>query len=409
MDINPPDIRVRDFGSRNGTFLNDKKIGQRKKGQTPEEGAKLVFREHDLRDGDLVRLEKTTFQVCIAVPAVCGRCQAEVPEPERESARVNEKDYLCANCRKSNERLPTEPKRQQCAKCGRDVSAEKGANRQGTYICQQCKRDPWLLLKKMLGLASQGRRELFAIRGYSIVKELGRGGMGAVYLARHEDTNEQVAIKIMLPQVAVSERAQESFLREARNTQALVHRNIVSVRDSGCSDGTFFLTIEFCERGSVDKLMMSREGVLPIDEALSITMHVLDGLEYAHQAEIPEVKLRDGRIVKGRGIVHRDLKPGNIFQTNADGQVVAKIGDYGLSKAFDMAGLSGHTCTGEVAGTPCFMPRQQILNYRDSKPEVDVWAAAASLYSMLTGYPPSADCDFTSTLCRAPHCRHRVA
>jgi serine/threonine protein kinase len=219
--------------------------------------------------------------------------------------------------------------------------------------------------------------------------------MGAVYLARHEDTNEQVAIKIMLPQVAVSERAQESFLREARNTQALVHRNIVSVRDSGCSDGTFFLTIEFCERGSVDKLMMSREGVLPIDEALSITMHVLDGLEYAHQAEIPEVKLRDGRIVKGRGIVHRDLKPGNIFQTNADGQVVAKIGDYGLSKAFDMAGLSGHTCTGEVAGTPCFMPRQQILNYRDSKPEVDVWAAAASLYSMLTGYPPR---DFTLPL-----------
>ncbi len=70
------------------------------------------------------------------------------------------------------------------------------------------------------------------------------------------------------------------------------------------------------------------------------------------------------------------------------GKQVAKIGDYGLAKAFDQAGLSGQTMTGNAAGTPCFMPRQQVIDYKYAKPEVDVWAAAACLYVMITGYSP---------------------
>ena len=67
---------------------------------------------------------------------------------------------------------------------------------------------------------------------------------------------------------------------------------------------------------------------------------------------------------------------------------VAKVGDYGLSKAFDLAGLSGQTCTGAVAGTPAFLPRQQVINFKYARPEVDVWAAAAFLYYLLTVRPP---------------------
>jgi serine/threonine protein kinase len=192
----------------------------------------------------------------------------------------------------------------------------------------------------------------------------------------------------MLPKVAASQRAKESFLREAVNTQALQHPNVVRLWESGCSQGTFFLTLEFCDGGSVDKLMARRGGKLPIDEARPIILQALDGLHYAHHAEVPQVKLKDGSFGRGRGLVHRDLKPQNIFLSTAGASRVAKLGDYGLAKAFDMAGLSGHTYTGEVAGTPQFMPRQQVLRFKEVRPEADVWAMAATLYNMLTRCSP---------------------
>jgi eukaryotic-like serine/threonine-protein kinase len=135
---------------------------------------------------------------------------------------------------------------------------------------------------------------------------------------------------------------------------------------------------------------MVKRGVrtLPAGEAVAIILQVLDGLIYTHHAEIPNVKLADGSFAKGRGLIHRDLKPANIFLANSGGKQVAKIGDYGLSKAFDQAGLSGQTLTGTAAGTPCFMPRQQVIDFKCAKPEVDVWAAAACLYFMLTGEFP---------------------
>ena len=134
--------------------------------------------------------------------------------------------------------------------------------------------------------------------------------------------------------------------------------------------------------------MAHRGGKLSIDEARPIILQALDGLHYAHHAEVPQVKLKDGSFGRGHGLVHRDLKPQNIFLSTAGGARVAKIGDYGLAKAFDMAGLSGHTYTGEVAGTPQFMPRQQVLRFKDLRPEADVWAMAAALYNMLTRCSP---------------------
>ena len=212
--------------------------------------------------------------------------------------------------------------------------------------------------------------------------------MGAVYLARHEKSGKQVALKVMLPKVAASQRATESFLRETLNTQALQHPHVVRLWESGCSRGTFFFTLEYCDGGSVDKLMARRGGLLTLDESRPIILQALDGLHYAHTVEIPHVRLKDGSMGRGHGLVHRDLKPQNIFLATAGGSRVAKLGDYGLSKAFDMAGLSGHTCTGEVAGTPQFMPRQQVQRFKEVRPEADVWAMAAALYNMLTGCFP---------------------
>ena len=121
---------------------------------------------------------------------------------------------------------------------------------------------------------------------------------------------------------------------------------------------------------------------------MPIIRQVLKGLAYAHEVQLSGIPAKDGRKTAVRGLVHRDVKPANIFlQRNPKG-VVAKIGDYGLAKAFDLAGLSGHTVAGAVGGTPYFMPRQQVLKFKFARPEVDVWAAAASLYYMLTGNLP---------------------
>jgi serine/threonine protein kinase len=231
--------------------------------------------------------------------------------------------------------------------------------------------------------------------GYAVEQELGRGGMGAVYLVRNEPEGRRRALKVILPRLAADERAQSLFLREMANCQALDHPNVVRTFDSGYAEGIFYLIMEFCDGGSLDRLL-SAEGVRPLDEAMAIIVDVLAGLEYAHTAEVPNVGGEEGGAGRSTGLVHRDLKPQNIFLATDGGRRVAKLGDFGLAKAFDLAGLSGMTETGEAAGTPQFMPRQQALNYKYVRPEVDVWAAAATLYTMLTGYtprdfPPGAD------------------
>ncbi len=388
LDINPPDIRIRDFGSLNGTWVNGRKIGQREEHMSPEDGARMPFAEHDLKDGDEITLGKTVFRVAVHVPAYCAECAAELAEEQREPDV-----YRCATCRQKvaaakQPAPPPLPQPPRCAKCGRDVVAEAGRDRPGVFICAACREDPFKLLQQLLEAAKSGDKDLVAIQGYTVERELGRGGMGAVYLARRERSGEQVALKVMLPRVAAHPRATEMFLREIENTKALKHRHVVELRDVGCSRGTFFFTCEFCDGGSVDKLLQRRGGRLTIQEAAPIILETLEGLHYAHHAPLPQIKLQDGGYGHGRGLVHRDLSPHNIFLAGTNGSRVAKVGDYGLAKAFDTAGLSGQTRTGAIAGKPWFMPRQQVRNYKYTQPEVDVWAAAACLYFMVAGCFP---------------------
>ena len=310
LDINPPDIRIRDFGSLHGTYVNENCIGKREKNQTPEEGAKLDLAEYDLKDGDLIKLSNTVFKVNI------------------------EKELQVSS-------IWTKP-----IEIDEDLSSQLEFN-----------------LDSNIG----------SLEGYTKLKLLGKGGCGEVFLARKEATGELVALKTLLPQVAVMPYMKERFLGEARRTKMLNHPNLVQLQDYCFSDGVFFFTMEYCDRGSVINLMKKRGGQLKIAEAMEIILQVLDGLHYAHTE---------------KGLVHRDIKPGNIFLTVTDDRLVAKLGDYGLAKAFDLAGLSGQTMTGTKMGTPVFMPRQQVLNFKYVKPDVDVWAVAATLYYMLTGAYP---------------------
>jgi eukaryotic-like serine/threonine-protein kinase len=327
VDINPPAIRIRDLGSKNGTYVNEQLIGQRHPTQTPEEGAQMNFSEHDLQERDKIGLGNVVIQI--------------------------------------------------------EIEAEET-----TQPPSQSSDDLYKILKELLARADVDAPNLNAIHGYTLIKQLGQGGFGAVYLARHQSTETDVALKVMLPKIAADQDARQMFLREVENTKALQHPNVVKVLDSGCYDDIFFFTLEYCEGGSIMDLMRRQGGALSVQMAMPIILQVLDGLEYAHNAEIPRAKQADGSFGKGRGLVHRDLKPGNVFLSNANGSPSAKIGDYGLAKAFDLSGLSGLTRSGTLAGTPYFMPRQQVINFKYAKPEVDLWATAATLYTMLTGTFP---------------------
>jgi hypothetical protein len=376
LDVDPPALRVQDFGSRNGTYLNGSKIGQRPHTSGVEDPGLGHFPECDLKDGDELRVGQTVFRVRVLQPPTCARCGVEVPPG----------GHVCAACREAagSESAPALPA---CSRCGRKMTLPAATPRKEHLICLACRQDPRRLVEDLLAQANTGRRDLVPIQHYTLLDELGRRDEGAVYLARHAATGEQVALKVMFPRGASDTRTRLRFLREAQNTMALKHPNVVDLRDAGWSNGLFFFTLEYCERGTVSGLLRQRGGKLPLDEAAPLVLQALDGLEYAHNAEVPFVPHAEGDWNPGRGLVHRDVKPSNIFLAGSGSSAVAKIGDFGLAKAFDKAGLSGHTWSGLLSGTPFFMPRQQVLSYKYARPEVDVWALAATFYYVLTGMP----------------------
>jgi pSer/pThr/pTyr-binding forkhead associated (FHA) protein len=333
LDINPPDIRVRDLGSLNGTFVNGKKIGQRKRTQTAQEGLKLNFPEYDLQDGDEIKIGDILFKIAIDVE-------------------------------KSAEFTPVKP-----------VEEKEQPN----FVN---------LMNNLLELATNGDKNLQIISCYKVVKSLGKGSVGEVFLAENNKVRKFVAIKLMTPAVTGKEQGIRQFMEEAEKTKSLQHPHIVNLLDFGFAQETFFFIMEYCEGGNVWDLMYRSGWRLPIDVAVDIIIQVLDGLSYAHAVEIPHLKLTDRTIEKSKGLVHRNLNPNNILITYVNDKVVAKVGDYGLAKAFDLAGLSGQTLTENQMGTPAFIPRQQVLDFQNSRPDVDVWATAACLYNMLTGYFP---------------------
>jgi serine/threonine protein kinase len=126
--------------------------------------------------------------------------------------------------------------------------------------------------------------------------------------------------------------------------------------------------MEYCDGGSLADMAAAMGGMLDWTTLRPWILQALEGLAAAHE----------------KGFVHRDLKPANILLHRN----VAKIGDFGLAKNFQQAGLSGMSMTGQYAGTPVFMPREQITNYKYVKPASDVWSMAASIYYLLTGQFP---------------------
>jgi eukaryotic-like serine/threonine-protein kinase len=162
-------------------------------------------------------------------------------------------------------------------------------------------------------------------------RELGRGGMATVYLARDLKHDRLVALKVLYPELSEALGSERRFLREIRTAARLEHPHILPVLDSGETQGQLWYTMPFVEGESLrDRLR--REGQLPVTEAVRLTREVADALEYAH----------------GHGIVHRDIKPENILLSGGH----ARVADFGIAKALEAAGSETLTVSGMMVGTP---------------------------------------------------------
>jgi serine/threonine-protein kinase len=205
-----------------------------------------------------------------------------------------------------------------------------------------------------------------SVTGYEIVSELGRGGMGVVYKARHLKLNRLVALKMVLVGVHASQEQLLRFVGEAEMVAQLQHPNIVQLFDAGLHDGMPYLSMEFVEGGSLGKNV--RDRLMPPAEAAKIVEALARGVDYAHS----------------RGIVHRDLQPENVLLTN-DG--TPKITDFGLAKRTDVGDWL--TRSGAIMGTPGYMsPEQARGNSNAVGPAADIYSLGAILFRLLTGRAP---------------------
>jgi serine/threonine protein kinase len=347
-----------------------------------------------LADKDRFKVGDLEFLVQLLPGAKCAFCGVAIPEAEETSSSREDGSFLCSGCRAkadSEKASSVSPAARTakivlCPICGGKAEECASSSPDGRALCHRCRDSVDSSRTRILPAASLESKEssLLGIEGFQVIKQIGRGGMGAVYLAKDLKTKEQVALKIMLPVVAVDEKAREEFLREARNSIGLKHPNIVEARRAGFSEGALFIALEYCPEGTLKDLLEKRGAPLALREALPLCLQMLDALDYAHNATLAEVRLPDGRVGSAKGLVHRDVKPENVFLSGSGPGRVAKIADFGLAKCFDMAGLSGCTMTGDFSGTLGFIPKQQFFNYKYVRPEVDVWAAAATFFWMLT-------------------------
>jgi len=204
------------------------------------------------------------------------------------------------------------------------------------------------------------------IPGYEVLRELGRGGMGVVYLARQSGLERLVALKMLLAGQHASPSQRVRFEAEVKAIGRLQHPNLVQVFEVGEHEGRAYFSMEYLEGGNLEDKIASRPQ------------------PPRHAAELVEVLARAIHAAHQHGVIHRDLKPANVLLTSTG---VPKISDFGLAKRMDASW--GPTLTQHILGTPSYMaPEQATGQSRKVAPGTDVYALGAILYQLLTGRPP---------------------
>jgi len=203
---------------------------------------------------------------------------------------------------------------------------------------------------------------------YVLERELGRGGMSVVFLARDVRHDRHVAIKVFRSDVGDAQGA-ERFQREIRLLARLQHPHILPLYDSGTSGETSYFVSPWVEGESLRE-RLKREHQLPVEEAVRLSLEIADALDFAHAREV----------------VHRDIKPENILLH--DGHAV--VADFGIARAMRRSVGEWTTAAGMTLGSPTYMSPEQANSEREIDGRADIYSLATVLYEMLAGEPPFA-------------------
>ena len=317
LEIAPPQCFLRDLGSTNGTFVNGIRV----------ESAYL-------KSGDRIQGGETVLEV-----EVTGDSSGPVGpyRPGHVPTTPSMVTVLCLNCG-----IPAKT----------EVSQP---DEKLTFLCDDCRE--------------QLKKNPQPIPNYQMIRVLGQGGMGSVMLARSMKDGRPVAIKTLLPEVAVSDQSVKRFLREIEVAATLRHPHIVSYIEHGTHNGIVYLVTEYVAGMDASKLAKERGGRLPYPEVVKIIEQTLSALDFAHSL----------------GFVHRDIKEQNILVDGSYPKYVAKLTDFGLAKSYKQTGMSGVTMVGDVAGTIAYMPPEQVRDFKEVQPPSDIYAVGMTAYSLITG------------------------
>ncbi|HEY5957652.1 MAG TPA: serine/threonine-protein kinase, partial [Polyangiaceae bacterium] len=248
---------------------------------------------------------------------------------------------------------------------------------------------------------SAARQSDRVLGNYILERQLGVGGMGVVFAARHRQLGHRVAIKLMHPELVNADLV-ERFTREGQAAARLRSPHVARVLDVGVDDtGAPYLTMEFLDGKDLDQVLQ-QNGALPLEQAIDYLLQIGEAVAEAHSA----------------GIVHRDLKPGNLFLArDAYGNECVKVLDFGISKLIDddrYVDSPKLTAAATVIGTPHYMPPEQMRSAHEADARSDIWALGAIFFEMLTAMPAWSGATLSEVCMRvasdpAPQARDRCS
>jgi len=360
IEIAPPRCYLVDLGSMNGTWVNN-----------------LVVDEEELHDGEIVRVGFTRMKVHIdksvfTTEKACIQCGKMVQITDGEEGSV-----LCNECFEKNraKRHKMERRSKQlipaCYRCGKQIKIKSSESSTigpprptDVFCCPDCLPDRELSDK---------------VAQFPLIKRLGKGGMGDIFLAYEEETSRLLAIKKIK---GLSRELISRFLRSCRLLEEVDHPNIIKVYGQDSIENMPYMFMEYAPLGSLGDFILRWGGPLPPSEAVRIAIGVLVGLGYLHS----------------RKIIHRDIKPPNIIlrcpgkrehgidALGSPFDFVPKITDFELVKYFSASG--GITGTGIAMGTYIYAPKELIKDAKRVTVTVDIYSVGVMLYYMLSGKYP---------------------